>query len=171
MKKILCSLFLFLVPLVANAGRPEMGFFKTISEKTGTARAIVRLYPCGANMCGRIVALFNDAGTAIQETIRNPQKRADKVKDNPFVDGLDIIWGMTWNDRNARYDGGRIMDPEDGATYSARIWTDDADPTILNVRGSIGPFGRTQTWHAVAESDLPKELHNLDTSGWTLITR
>ena len=42
-------------------------------------------------------------------------------------------------------------------------------PEYLNVRGKIGPFGRTQRWNVVSVSDLPSELQNLDTTAWNPI--
>ena len=39
-------------------------------------------------------------------------------------------------------------------------------PYILNVRGKIGPFGRTQNWNALDVSSLPMELQSLDVSTW-----
>ena len=39
-------------------------------------------------------------------------------------------------------------------------------PSVLNVRGKIGPFGRTQYWNILSVSDLPSDLQNLDTSNW-----
>ena len=43
----------------------------------------------------------------------------------------------------------KILDPENGSTYTLRL-TPVEDGKKLDVRGSIGPFGRTQTWTRVA---------------------
>ena len=43
------------------------------------------------------------------------------------------------------WEGGKILDPENGKTYTLRM-TPIEDGKKLEVRGSIGPFGRTQTW-------------------------
>ena len=45
------------------------------------------------------------------------------------------------------------------------MWQDS--PEYLNVRGKIGPFGRTQRWNVLNASDLPSDLQGLDTSAWT----
>ena len=41
----------------------------------------------------------------------------------------------------------------------------------MNVRGKIGPFGRTQKWNVMDINNMPSELVNIDTSGWTPIIR
>ena len=44
------------------------------------------------------------------------------------------------------------------------MWQDT--PAVLNVRGKIGPFGRTQKWNTMEKSALPTDLQNIDTSTW-----
>ena len=148
---------------------PLLGFYKTLDDRTGKAQTIVRLYQCDEYMCGRIVALFNEDGTEIAETIRNPIKVAGNVPGNPKYDGLDIIWGMTWDERRSEFRNGRIMDPLSGRVYRSNIWWDSDDYNKLLVRGHVGPFGRTQVWRAVHYYDLPPELQDLDVSDWVLV--
>ena len=62
------------------------------------------------------------------------------------------------------YSGGKIMDPKSGKVYSSIIWQET--PTVLKVRGKIGPFGRTQHWNTMTNDQLPADLQNLDTSNW-----
>ena len=144
------------------ADAPITGFWRTIDDKTGYPRSIVRLYDCGEALCGRIVALYTDG--EVSETILAPERVASKVKGNPKVAGLDIIWSLKRD--GDEYKSGRIMDPQAGRSYSATIRRDAANADQIKVRGSIGPVGRTQTWHAVQAADLPAELRDLDVSGW-----
>jgi uncharacterized protein (DUF2147 family) len=150
----------------ANATMPLVGFYKTIDDKTNAPRSIIRLYECGDLLCGRIVALYNVDTGEISETIKAPARIAERVRGRPKMVGLDVIWNMTWNDRSSEYTGGRIMDPQSGSTYSSVIWQDRDNADILRVRGRIGPVGRTQSWHRMAESNLPAELRGLDASNW-----
>ena len=83
--------------------------------------------------------------------------------------GLDIIWGMEWEDDDNRFEDGKIMDPKSGKVYSSVIWQETAD--ALQVRGKIGPFGRTQTWRVLDATTLPPELQNIDTKGWRPVVR
>lgn len=171
MKKILSVLCAIFFVGAANAGMPLLGFYKTIDDETGRPKSIVRLYECGANMCGRIVALFNADGTEIEETIKNPVRVAEILEGKPHMDGLDILWEMSWSERNNEFSGGRIMDPKTGRVYRSRVWADPNDANLLRVRGMIGPFGRTQVWHAVPQSDLHPDLKKLDVSDWVPVIR
>jgi hypothetical protein len=179
MKKItLCSLLTALGIGAANAALPLTGFYQTIDDETNSPKSIVALYECpeigdrdDIELCGRIVALYDADTGKISETLSNPVKVADKVTGSPKMVGLDIIWGMEWDDDDAEYEDGKILDPKKGSVYSSVIWQDKKDATKLNVRGKIGPFGRTQTWNALSMSDLPADLQKLDTSKWQAIIR
>ena len=158
------------MPIVAAWAAPLTGLYRTIDDETGAAKSIVRLYEYkndeGADMlAGRIVALYDADGT-ISETPANATRVASKVSGNPRVVGLDIIWDMKWSDKTHEYSGGRIMDPASGKVYSSVIW---ADGDKLNVRGKIGPFGRTQVWQPLA--DVPASLRGADDADWTPVIR
>lgn len=114
-------------------------------------------------IAGRIVALYNADGT-ISETLSNPTRVADAVKGSPKMVGMDIIWKMEWDGDDKKYKDGKFMDPKTGKVYSSVMWQDT--PEKLNVRGKIGPFGRTQIWNVMNTSQLPADLQNLDTSNW-----
>jgi uncharacterized protein (DUF2147 family) len=159
-------IFIVLVLLNAWVFAAELeGFYKTIDDKTGNAKSIVRLYGCGSSLCGRIVALYDEKGTKIEETLSAPQRVADNVKGAPKMAGLDIIWNM--NLSKGEYSGGEILDPKSGKVYSCVIWQDNKNAKLLNVRGKFGPIGRTQVWHVFDANDLPADLKNLDVSKWT----
>jgi uncharacterized protein (DUF2147 family) len=58
------------------------------------------------------------------------------------------------------WEGGKILDPENGREYGARL-TPIEGGKKLEVRGSIGPraapFWRTQTWPACSKPDMNNE--------------
>jgi uncharacterized protein (DUF2147 family) len=58
---------------------------------------------------------------------------------------MTILWGLT--KQGDEYQGGEILDPENGKVYRAKMKL-DGDGGKLGVRGFIGfsLFGRTQTW-------------------------
>lgn len=159
-------LALVFVPCVVSAAIP--GLYQTIDDKTNQPKSVVALYEYADGndlaLAGRIVALYGPDGR-ISETIAAPVKVADKIKGAPKFVGLDIIWNMEWDADDNRYEDGKIMDPTSGKVYSSVIWQDT--PGALNVRGKIGPIGRTQHWRAVDINTLPAELKNIDTSKWT----
>ena len=137
-----------LLVTAASAAMPITGYYKTIDDASGNARSIVRLYECDAYICGQIVALFSDDGAYITDTIANPVRRASRVSGNPYVAGLRIINGMSWDSGRNEFRGGTIMDPANGRNFQSRMWMDG---DVLRVRGQIGPVGRTQTWHPLDE--------------------
>ncbi|MCL1785644.1 MAG: DUF2147 domain-containing protein [Alphaproteobacteria bacterium] len=157
MKKVIYALCLMPYALGVHAA-PHTGFYKTIDDKTNAPKSIVQLHECEDRLCGRIVALFDADTGEISETIKAPVKIAEKVKGAPKMSGLEIIWDMKWD--GTEYIGGKIMDPQSGSVYSSVIWQDKDDASLLRVRGKVGPFGRTQVWHAITE--LPPELQGID---------
>ena len=166
-KKFLFAIFASVMPMLANAAMPHVGMYQTIDDETNSPKSIVALYEYtdgdDVELAGRIVALYNADGT-IAETISNPERVADAVRGAPKMVGLDIIWNMEWDSDDAEYEDGKIMDPKSGKVYSSIMWQDK--PNVLNVRGKIGPFGRTQHWNTMTNDKLPADLQNLDTSSW-----
>ena len=59
--------------------------------------------------------------------------------------GLEIIRGAKKATDKDVWEGGKILDPENGREYTLRLTPVDGGKK-LDVRGSFGPFGRTQTW-------------------------
>jgi uncharacterized protein (DUF2147 family) len=169
-KKFLFAIFASVMPMLANAAMPHVGLYQTIDDETNSPKSIVALYEYtdgdDVELAGRIVALYNADGT-IAETISNPERVADAVRGAPKMVGLDIIWNMEWDSDDAEYEDGKIMDPKSGKVYSSVMWMDKKTPSVLNVRGKIGPFGRTQRWNVLDASTLPAELQSLDTTKWT----
>ncbi len=158
--------------IMANAAAlPLTGFYQTIDDETNKPKSIVALYEYmngdDVELAGRIVALYDAETGKISETLNKPIRVADKVEGKPHMAGLDIIWNMEWDADDARYEDGKIMDPKKGSIYSSVIWLDEKDATKLQVRGKIGPFGRTQTWNVMQVKDLPSDIQKLDTKNWT----
>ncbi|MBO5739656.1 MAG: DUF2147 domain-containing protein [Alphaproteobacteria bacterium] len=165
--KFLSVLAGLLLPVVANGAMPHVGFYQTIDDETKSPKSIVALYEYtdgdDVELAGRIIALYGTDG-AVSETLSNPVRVADSVSGAPKMVGLDIIWNMEWDADDSRYEDGKIMDPKSGKIYSSLMWQET--PGVLNVRGKIGPFGRTQYWNVMSVSDLPLDLQNLDMSKW-----
>lgn len=167
MKKIL--LFIFAVMFAPVAAMASLaGFYQTIDDHTNQPKSVVLLYEYAdgddTHLAGRIVALYGGDGK-IAETVAAPAKVAANVRGAPKFSGLDIIWDMEWDDDDSQYEDGKIMDPQSGKVYSSVIWQDA--PGTLNVRGKIGPIGRTQHWRTLDAAAMPAELKNIDMSKWT----
>lgn len=172
MKKLALSMLGILFSGFAFADMPFVGVYQTIDDETNLPKSIVRLYEYkdgdDSLLAGRIIALYDEKGV-VSETLKNPIKVADQVSGSPKYVGLDIIWGMDWDEDDSEYTDGKIMDPKKGSVYSSVIWQDNKDK--LRVRGKIGPFGRTQTWNVLSVSDLPAEIQNIDTTNWKPVIR
>ena len=162
----------FCVVGAASAALPHVGLYQTVDDETNAPKSIVALYEYAdgddVELAGRIVALYGADGR-ISETIANPTKIADSVPGAPKYVGLDIIWDMEWDADDRAYDDGKIMDPKSGKIYSAEIT--QATSGKLDVRGKIGPFGRTQHWNLMDSSAVPSELQNLNTENWKPLIR
>lgn len=157
-------------PVFTNAAMPFVGTYQTIDDETNQPKSIVQIYEYQdedkTKIAGRIIALYNEIGE-ISETLNSPVRIADNVNGAPKMAGLDIIWNMEWDTDDFEYKNGKIMDPKSGKIYNSVIW--QKEPNILNVRGKIGPFGRTQHWNAIETSKLPSDIQNLNTEKWNLV--
>ncbi len=117
-----------------------VGLWRNLDDKTGEAKAEIRIVETGGVLSGKI-------DRRIGKDIK-PDDVCDECSDDrkgkPIL-GLEIIRGAKKAEGKDLWEGGRILDPENGRNYSLRMTPVDAGKK-LEVRGSIGPFGRTQTW-------------------------
>jgi len=69
---------------------------------------------------------------------------ADDRKDQPMI-GLEMVRGGKLAADGQWYEGGEILDPDNGKTYTLKMRVAEGGGK-LTIRGYIGPFYRTQTW-------------------------
>lgn len=122
-----------------------VGKWTTIDDETKKKKSIVELYKYKDQLYGKITFLYPREGREENPTCT---KCTDDRKNKPLI-GLQIVRNLTWN--GSEWKGGTIVDPENGKSYTTKIWIDADNPNKLNVRGYIGPFYRTQTWIRVEE--------------------
>lgn len=117
-----------------------VGLWKSVDDKTGEPKSEIRISDQGGELSGRVEKLLRPGA--------DPAARctacSDDRKDQPMV-GLEIIRGAKKAEGKEVWEGGKILDPESGKSYTLRLTPTDSG-SKLDVRGSIGPFGRTQTW-------------------------
>jgi uncharacterized protein (DUF2147 family) len=123
---------------LAMAQASPVGLWKTIDDKTGKERSMVRITESGGVLTGRIERRLDPNAKATDVC----DKCSDDRKDKP-IQGLEII-------RGAKKDGefwtdGRILNPEEGKVYRLRLALQD-EGKKLEVRGYVGPIFRNQTW-------------------------
>jgi uncharacterized protein (DUF2147 family) len=129
------------LPAAAHAvgSQSPLGLWKTFDDKTGTPRALVRIYLQDEKYFGRIEQSFAPgAETRVCSVCK------DDRKNQPII-GLLIIRNMTL--RDGEYGGGDILDPDSGSVYRCKFHL-EGDGGVLVVRGFIGfsLLGRSQTW-------------------------
>ncbi|MDB5894410.1 MAG: hypothetical protein JWQ88_1941 [Rhodoferax sp.] len=140
MRSVLTALILTTGSVVAWAQMSPVGDWHTIDEKTGEVRSLVRITETGGVVNGRIEKLLRKE--ARQDATCD--ECTDERKGKPML-GLEIIRGAKKAEGKEVWEDGKILDPENGKTYALRLTPIEAGKK-LEVRGSIGPFGRTQTW-------------------------
>lgn len=141
MKKTLILAFVAVLAAPAFAQMTPVGTWNSIDDKTGQPKAEIRIVDNGGALSGRIQkTLKPDAKPTCTEC-------TDDRKDQPIV-GLEIIRGGKQAESGDVWEGGKILDPENGKEYRA-TFTPIEGGKELQVRGFIGPFFRTQVWKRV----------------------
>ena len=143
MYRAMIAVVLGALALPALAQPTPAGVWRTIDDKTGEVSSEVRIVDEGGVLSGTIEKLLRK--DAKQDGVC--EKCTDERKDKPVL-GLKIIRGAKKSDGKDVWEGGRILDPEKGKDYSLRMTPVDGGQK-LEVRGSIGPFWRTQVWQRV----------------------
>jgi len=118
-----------------------VGRWKTIDDKTGKPKSVVRLWQEDGKIFGKIESLILEPG-------EEPNPKCDKCQGelkNQLVIGMTILWDLTKD--GTEWSGGKILDPDNGKIYKCYIEPVDGGAR-LKVRGFIGfsLFGRTQYW-------------------------
>ncbi|AVS89676.1 DUF2147 domain-containing protein [Paracidovorax avenae] len=143
MRTTLLAIALAAAALPSWAQMSPVGTWRSIDDKTGEAKAEIRITEADGALSGRIEkSLKKDTkpdATCIECT--------DDRKGQPIA-GLEIIRGGRKAEGKDLWEGGKILDPENGKEYRASFTPIDGGAK-LEVRGYLGPFWRTQTWQRV----------------------
>jgi len=140
-RRLVAALSLGLFAAIAHAQATPAGLWKTIDDETKKEKSLIRVTESGGVFTGKLEKLLDP--TAKPDAVCD--KCSDERKDKPIV-GMTLIKGVKQNaDDKAKWDGGEILDPNNGKTYKVRLTPIDGGKT-LEVRGFIGPFYRNQTW-------------------------
>ena len=128
---------------IARAQATPVGVWKTIDDESKKEKSLIRITESGGVLTGRLEKLL-DPATAADAVCK---ECTDERKDKP-VRGMTLIRNVRQNDGDkAVWDGGDILDPNNGKVYRVRLKSID-NGSRLEVRGYIGTpiLGRTQTW-------------------------
>ena len=139
--RILLLIALGLISTLAAATENPVGLWRTIDDKSGKEKSLVRVVESNGQLQITIEKLFREPG-------EEPNPLCDKCqgeKKNKPVIGMQIGSGLK-KDGDV-WSGGEIIDPQNGKTYKCKVWLEDKGKK-LHVRGFIGVsvLGRTQVW-------------------------
>lgn len=127
----------------AHAQMSPVGLWRSIDDESKQPKAEIRITQKTAGGLSGVVekGLQNNPNTD-----PNCNLCTDDRKGQPKI-GMEIIRGGQQSDGKAVWEGGKILDPENGKNYSLRLTPIDGGKK-LEVRGFIGApiLGRTQTW-------------------------
>lgn len=140
MKRTLTAIIFVATSASALAQMSPVGLWRSADDKTGEVKAEIRVSENGGALNGRIEkTLKKDA---------KPDAICDECsgdrKGKP-ISGLEIIRGGQKAEGKDVWEGGKILDPENGKEYRASFTPIDGGKK-LEVRGYLGPFWRTQIW-------------------------
>jgi uncharacterized protein (DUF2147 family) len=146
MKKLQLNLIagaLSLMGMAAMAQNTPVGKWYSIDEKTKEIKSEITITDTAGVLSGKVSKLLRK--DAKQDSVC--EECTDARKGKPIV-GLEIIRGAKKEASEDVWAGGKILDPENGKEYGLKLTPQDGGKKLA-VRGSIGPFGRTQTWERV----------------------
>jgi len=141
MKSTLAMLALAVSSAAAFAQATPVGLWKTIDDETKLEKSFVRVTDAGGVLTGKVEKIVDPA-----KQDSKCDKCSDARKDQPVL-GMTIVEGVKKNPDEAYWDGGTILDPNNGKVYKVRMTPKDGGKA-LDVRGYFGAplLGRTQTW-------------------------
>lgn len=141
MRRSIALCVMALATLPAAAQTTPVGMWQTIDDKTGKPLSEVRITDNGGVLTGSIARTLQPPQAGASERCT---RCTDDRRDQPLI-GLEIMRQLTPSPDGLSWEGGQILDPDNGKVYRLRVQLKDAGKK-LEVRGSIGPFFRTQTW-------------------------
>ena len=145
MKKFFTIFLTVMLPIFTLAAKSD-AYGRWITEKSETDnRVIVDIYEKNGKVYGKVHQLTNryDSTGALRKDVNNP----DSSKRSRTIEGIDFVSDFTYNEKNNKYEKGKIYDPSSGKTYDCYMEL-NSDGT-LKVRGHIPGIkflGKTQTW-------------------------
>ena len=138
--RLFACLALLLLPLFAQAQQSPLGRWKTIDDATGKVKSVVEIYQSrDGRIAGKVVEVL--------DLKDGPDPKCDKcsgANHGKPIKGLVILWGLK-PDGDGGWDGGRVLDPENGKDYKARLELLEGGKK-LGMSGCIAFFCRQQAW-------------------------
>ena len=134
---------LFATTLALAQSMSPAGLWKTVDDNTKKEKSLVRIVEANGVYTGKVEKII-DPDSPKDAVCKDC---SDERKDQPIL-GMTIVRNMKQSaDDKAVFDGGDILDPNNGKVYRVKLTLIDGG-SKLDVRGYIGTplLGRTQTW-------------------------
>ena len=135
------SFFLLISSNIFAASSP-VGLWKTVDDKTGKAKSVVKVWAEKGKLYGKILLLIGEK----QDELCTKCKGS---KHNKPIIGMKFLYGF--QEDGDEWTGGTVLDPEDGQEYRGKIWCEGSNK--LKLRGYVFVFYRTQTWIRINKAE------------------
>ena len=150
MTRTLISALLLSAFAANTSAQSADGYFVTIDDETHAPKGLVELRVADSGeLEGFLRGSFDPASDMSGTCDTCPEEMIGLP-----VMGLRIVYGLEPNG-DVKFKKGRVVDPEAGKTYKAKVeYSDDFD--TVELRGYIGSpvLGRTQTWRRATADEL-----------------
>ena len=139
-KRLASALLLVSTASWAQAQMTPLGKWNTIDDNTGQPTAVVEISEANGVLTGKVTQGLrkNADPNEVCSLCTDDRKGQRKI-------GMEIIRGAKKAEGKDLWEGGKILDPDNGKEYTLRL-TPIEDGKKLQVRGYIAFFYRTQIW-------------------------
>ena len=158
-KYLLCFFIVAFISAFVFATDSVEGFWISVDEKSGKQTAGWEIWQEDGLLNGKILAA---ADVTADETAGGKGKSYDNFQNGVEVNTVKVvgttwIWGLTQKNPG-QWENGFIIDPENGSRYKCKITFHKADgkkysKDTLEMRGEVGPFGRSQFWQKATKEE------------------
>ena len=124
----------------AMAQMSPVGLWQTIDDKDGAVKSEIRIVENAGVVSGKVEKILDTKAKQDDKCV----ECTDERKDQPIL-GMEILRGLKKADGKDVWEGGKVLDPNNGKVYRATV-TPIEGGKKLQMRGYIGFFYRTQTW-------------------------
>lgn len=135
---------ILLASTASLAQTTAVGLWQSFDNNTGAPRAEIRITEKEGVLTGRIE---RNLLPQTPNTVQVCDKCTDDRKGTPLI-GMELVRGVKATDEAGVWEGGQILDPDEGKTYRLRLQLQDGGKK-MQVRGFIGPFFKNRTWARV----------------------
>jgi len=138
--RLLVLTALLSLPFQSSAQDSLAGRWKTVDDATGKTKSIVEIHTArDGSIAGRVAEIV--------DTKDGPNPLCKECKGalhGKPIKGMTILWGLK-PDGTGKWAGGRVLDPENGKDYKAKLELLDGGRK-LGMSGCIAFICRQQVW-------------------------